>query len=75
MTWRAVYGEPFPERADFATEAEAHEFALRVSRETGCEVAVIAIPGPERGAEAPNGVPGVCRDVETSESKPEGEAK
>lgn len=46
MSWRCVYGEPFPHHADFATEVEAHEFALRVSREEGCEVAVIEVGGP-----------------------------
>ena len=49
MTWRCVYGEPFPHHADFATEVEAHEFALRVSRETGGEVAVIELSNDNEG--------------------------
>ena len=49
MSWRAIWGEPFPEHADFATEVEAHEFALRVSRETGCEVAVIELSNDNEG--------------------------
>lgn len=63
MTWRAIWGEPLPEHADHATEAEAHAFALRKSRDEGCEVAVIAIPGPERGLGAPQPPSGVCADV------------
>lgn len=75
MTWRCVYGEPFPEHADFATEVEAHEFALRVSREQSCEVAVIAIPGPERGAEATTGPSegeGLTKDAKGAEIGAEG---
>ena len=54
MTWRAVWdvpGTPFPAHVDHTTEAAAHLFALRKSREVGGEVAVIPIPGPESPAE------------------------
>ena len=71
---RCIWGEPFPEHADFATEVEAHEFALRVSRDEGCEVAVIEIGGeglgpgvgqngPETGLGAIQAPGAVRRDV------------
>ena len=43
MTWRTIWGEPFPDHADHATEQAAHAHALQVSREQCVEVAVVEI--------------------------------
>ena len=74
MTHRAIWGEPFPEHADFATEVEAHEFALRVSWETGGEVAVIPLEGVISGpGSRSDGLGGLGACVRTSEKTNEGE--